>query len=156
MGVRRPLGGSGRGVVSGEILYVYALFLGPVICNAKRRTTRTREIKGRFRKRVGSAYVPSFRFSFQGNMRTYPRSGFWYREHPNVPSFRFSFQWEHPPKPPFWKATLLSGNAEVSRNPGVLKFHERRMVICLPVTSRPLISLQKKQFYHLVTSRPPI
>ena len=34
------------------------------------------EIKGRFRKRVVLA---------------------------NVPSFRFSFLWEHPPKPPFWK-----------------------------------------------------
>ena len=34
------------------------------------------ETKGRFRKRVVSANVPSFRFSFRGNMRTYPRSGF--------------------------------------------------------------------------------
>ena len=35
-----------------------------------------REIKGRFRKRVVLANVPSFRFSFRGNMRTHPRSGF--------------------------------------------------------------------------------
>ena len=34
------------------------------------------EIKGRVRKRVVLAKVPSFRFSFRGNMRTYPRSGF--------------------------------------------------------------------------------
>ena len=34
------------------------------------------ETKGRFRKRVVLANVPSFRFSFQGNMRMYPRSGF--------------------------------------------------------------------------------
>ena len=38
-----------------------------------------REIKGRFRKRVVLANVPSFRFSFRGNMRTYPRSGFSFR-----------------------------------------------------------------------------
>ena len=37
------------------------------------------EIKGRFRKRVVLAKVPSFRFSFRGNIRTYP-------------SFRFSFR----------------------------------------------------------------
>ena len=35
--------------------------------------------KGRFRKRVVLANVPSFRFSFRGNMRTYPRSGFSFR-----------------------------------------------------------------------------
>ena len=34
------------------------------------------ETKGRFCKRVVLANVPSFRFSFRGNMRTYPRSGF--------------------------------------------------------------------------------
>ena len=53
-----------------------------------------REINWRFRKRVVLANVPSFRFSFRGNMRTYPRSGFRFfpGEHPNVPSFRFSFQ----------------------------------------------------------------
>ena len=51
-----------------------------------------REIKGRFRKRVVLANVPSFRFSFRGNMRTYPRSGFRSGQHPNVPSFRFSFR----------------------------------------------------------------
>ena len=34
------------------------------------------EIKGRFRKRVVLANVPSFRFSFQGNIRICSRSGF--------------------------------------------------------------------------------
>ena len=34
------------------------------------------EIKGRFRKRMVLANVPSFLFSFRGNMRTHPRSGF--------------------------------------------------------------------------------
>ena len=33
------------------------------------------ETRGRFRKRVVLANVPSFWFSFQGNMRMYPRSG---------------------------------------------------------------------------------
>ena len=33
------------------------------------------ETQGRFRKRVVLANVPLFRFSFRGNMRTYPRSG---------------------------------------------------------------------------------
>ena len=40
--------------------------------------------------RVVLANVPSFRFSFRGNMRTYPRCGFSF--HPNVPSFRSSFR----------------------------------------------------------------
>ena len=39
------------------------------------------------------ANVPSFPFSFRGNIRMYPRSGF-------VPG-------EHLPKPPFWKTTLF-------------------------------------------------
>ena len=50
--------------------------------------------------------VPSFRFSFQGNMRMYPRSGFrsgGTSECTLVPAFVP----EHPPKPPFWKTTLL-------------------------------------------------
>ena len=50
------------------------------------------ETKGRFRKRVVLANVPSFRFSFQGNMRTYLVPVFVPGEHPNVPSFRFSFR----------------------------------------------------------------
>ena len=29
-------------------------------------------------------------------------------EHANIPSFRFFVPGEHPPKPPFWKTTLLS------------------------------------------------
>ena len=37
--------------------------------------------------------VPAFRFSFRGNIRTYPRSGFSFRGIcMNVPSFRFSFR----------------------------------------------------------------
>ena len=60
-----------------------------------------REIKGRFRKRVVLANVPSFRFSFRGNMRTYPCSGFVPGKHPNVPSFRFSFRGNIRQKHPF-------------------------------------------------------
>ena len=37
------------------------------------------ETKGRFRKRVVLANVPSFRFLVPGNIRMYPRSGFWCR-----------------------------------------------------------------------------
>ena len=79
-----------------------------------------REIKGRFRKRVVLANVPSFRFSFRGNIRRnhpfgnhpfvntkkghweikgrFPKGWFW-RAYPRS-SFRSG---EHPPKPPFWK-----------------------------------------------------
>ena len=63
--------------------------------------------KGRFRKRVVLANVPSFRFSFPGNMRTYPRSGCrsgGTSECTLVPVF---VPGEHLPKPPFWKTTLL-------------------------------------------------
>ena len=67
------------------------------------------EIKGRFRKRVVLANVPSFRFSFRGNIRrnhpfgnhpfVNPQKGHWeikgrFRKRvvlANVPSFRFSF-----------------------------------------------------------------
>ena len=60
-----------------------------------------REIKGRFRKRVVLANVPSFRFSFRGNMRTYPRSGFSFRgnirTYPrNGFSFRGNIRQNHP------------------------------------------------------------
>ena len=61
------------------------------------------EIKGRFRKRVVLANVPSFQFSFRGNMRTYPRSGICSggtSECTLVPVF---VPGEHPPKSPFWK-----------------------------------------------------
>ena len=37
------------------------------------------ETKGRFRKRAVLENVPSFRFLVLGNIRMYPRSGFWYR-----------------------------------------------------------------------------
>ena len=68
------------------------------------------EIKGRFRKRVVLANVPSFRFSFRGNIRrnhpfgNHPfvntKKGYWeikgrFRKRvvlANVPSFRFSFR----------------------------------------------------------------
>ena len=66
------------------------------------------ETEGRFCKRVVLANVPSFRFSFRGNMRTYPRSGFRSgrtSECTLVPVFVLG---EHPPKPPFWKTTLLA------------------------------------------------
>ena len=64
------------------------------------------EIKGRFRKRVVLANVPSFRFSFWGNIRMYPRSGFRSEgtsECTLVPVF---VPGEHPPKPPFWKPSF--------------------------------------------------
>ena len=60
--------------------------------NARQIVKFHREIKGRFRKRVVLANVPSFRFSFRVSMRTYPRSGFRSGEHSNVPSFRLSFR----------------------------------------------------------------
>ena len=40
------------------------------------RPTHHWETKGRFRKRVVLANVPSFQLSFRGNVRMYPRSGF--------------------------------------------------------------------------------
>ena len=61
-----------------------------------------RETEGQFRKRVDLANVPSFRCLFQGNMRTYPRSGFHSGgtcERTLVPVF---VPEEHPPKPPFF------------------------------------------------------
>ena len=63
------------------------------------------------------ANVPSFWFSFRGNMRTYPRSGFRSgktSECTLVPVFVLG---EHPPKPPFWKATLLSTPKKLSKSP---------------------------------------
>ena len=51
------------------------------------------EIKGRFRKRVVLANVPSFRFSFRGKHANVPSFRFLVPgEHPNVPSFRFSLR----------------------------------------------------------------
>ena len=73
-----------------------------------------RKIKGRFRKRVVLANVPSFQFSFQGNMRTYPRSGFRSGENPNVPSFRFSFRGTSA-KTTLLETTLL-GSSELPPN----------------------------------------
>ena len=73
------------------------------------RTAKTHwEIKGRFRKRVVLANLPSSRFSFRVNMPTYPRFGFrsgGTSECALVPGF---VPGEHPPKPPFWKTTLLA------------------------------------------------
>ena len=51
---------------------------------------------------------PRSGFRSWGNMRTYPRSGFRFggtSECTLVPAF---VPGEHPPKPPFWKTTLLS------------------------------------------------
>ena len=68
------------------------------------------ETRGRFRKRVVLANVPSFQFSFRGNMRTYPRSGFrsgGTSERTLVPVF---VPGEHPPpfgKPPFCQPPIL-------------------------------------------------
>ena len=66
------------------------------------------EIKGRFRKRVVLANVPSFRFPFWGNMRTYPRSGFRSGGTSECTLVAVFVPGEHPPKPPFWKTTLLA------------------------------------------------
>ena len=70
--------------------------------------TSREETRGQFCKRVVLANVPSFRFLFWGNMRTYPGSGFrsgGTSECTLVPVFVLG---EHPPKPPFWKTTLLA------------------------------------------------
>ena len=61
------------------------------------------ETKERVRKKVVLANVPSFRFSFQGNMRTYPRSCLrsgGTSECTLVPVF---VPGEHPPNHPFGK-----------------------------------------------------
>ena len=99
------------------------------------------EIKGRFRKRVVLANVPSFRFSFRGNIRRNHPFG----NHPsvnkleahweikgrfrkrvvlaNVPSFRFSFRGNirqnHPfGNHPFANPRNRSGNKSAFRLPG--------------------------------------
>ena len=60
---------------------LYCVFFTPPLCN--------RLTKGCFRKRVVLANVPSFRFSFRGNIRL-------------VPSFRGNIRQNHPfEKPPF-------------------------------------------------------
>ena len=59
--------------------------------------------KGRFRKRLVLANVPSFQFLVPGNIHMYPRSGYccWgTSECTLIPVFGTG---EHPPKPPFWK-----------------------------------------------------
>ena len=61
------------------------------------------EIKGRFRKRVVLASVPLFQFSFWGNMRTYPHSGFCSGGTSECTLVPVRVPGEHPPKPPFWK-----------------------------------------------------
>ena len=61
------------------------------------------EIKGRFRKRMVLANVPSFRFSFWGNMRTCPRSGFRSGGTSQCTLVPVFVPGKHPPKPPFWK-----------------------------------------------------
>ena len=61
------------------------------------------------------------------------------------------------------KRLFFKENGKVRKRGGVQKSMGNKapsktgMLIYLPVTQRPLISLcRKKQFYHLVTSRPPI
>ena len=63
----------------------------------------------------------------------------------------------------FIAATLGASGPKIFRKRGIQKSMGNKapwktgMLIYLPVTSRPLISLhRKKQFHHLVTSRPPI
>ena len=74
------------------------------------------ETKGWFRKRVVLANVPSFRFSFRGNMRTYPRSGFRSGGTSKCIVIPVFVPGEHPPKLPFWKTTLLSTPEKKARN----------------------------------------
>ena len=69
------------------------------------------ETKGQFRKRVVLANVPSFRFSFRGNIRTYPRSGFRSRgrfECTLVPVFVPGGTSAKTTLFKFWKTTLLA------------------------------------------------
>ena len=74
-----------------------------------------RETKARFRKRVVLANVPSFRCSFRENMRTYPRSVFRSGGTSQCTLVPVFVPVEHPPKPPFWKTTLLSTPIIVGR-----------------------------------------
>ena len=100
------------------------------------------EIKGRFRKRVVLANVPSFRFSFRENIRRnhpfgnhpfvntkqghweitgrFPKGWFW-RTYPRS-GFRSG---EHPPKPPFWKPPFCEPptySATPRRHPNKLRY----------------------------------
>ena len=107
----------------GETLQRWSYKLGEITCGARNLalqwcgfgcTSNCREeTKGRFRKRVVLANVPSFRFLVPGtsactlvpvltpgNIRMYPRSSFWYREHPPKPPFR---------KPPFCEPPKVVG-----------------------------------------------
>ena len=54
------------------------------------------------------ANVPLFRFSLRRNMRTYPRSSFRCRGTSVCTLVPVFVPGERPPKPPFWKTTLLS------------------------------------------------
>ena len=80
-----------------------AAISGPRIADKNFTDTRIFLTKGRFRKRVVLADVPSFVFSFRGNMRhMYPRSGFrsgGTSERTLVPVF---VPGENPPRPPFF------------------------------------------------------
>ena len=80
------------------------------------------ETKGRFRKRVVLANVPSFWFLVPGNIRMYLRSVFWYQgtsECTLVPCFGTG---EHPPKPPFWKPPFCE--------PATLVLHIMQTYLC--------------------------
>ena len=59
------------------------------------------KIQGRFCKRVVLANVPSFRFSFWVNMRTYSRSRFCSGGTSECTLVPVYVPGEHPPKPPF-------------------------------------------------------
>ena len=67
----------------------------------------------RFRKRVVLANAPSFLFSFRGNMRTYPRSGFRSGRTSECTLVPVFVPGEHPPKPPFWKPPFCQPQTEV-------------------------------------------
>ena len=57
--------------------FVMTPFSGPENGRLRKLLTERRQMsKGQFRKRVALANVPSFWFSFRGNMRKYPHSGF--------------------------------------------------------------------------------
>ena len=105
--------------------------------------------KGGLVKR-GFGECTSFRFSFRGNMRMYPCSGFRSRNHPNVPSFRFSFRGNI--RQNFWKTTLLSTPESKGVLPlrTVCKSHkERRTHVGVHVSKVPLMDCPSETAFLL-------
>ena len=68
-------------------------------------------------KRAVLANVPSFRFSFWGNMRTYPRSGFRSGGTSERTLIPVLVPGEHAPKPPLLETTLLGSSEHRAREP---------------------------------------